>query len=474
MKMWKKWLAVIAASLAAALVLAACGGGLPNYSNENEEKITEHVDELAEQVLDELFRSSDWADELKTEASGMIINAMKLAGITNDELTEILDLIDDAQALAEDVGKMTDSQFEKALQNLVTQAINLSVSDDKIAAFLYEVVVSAQDIVEAALDEEVGDSDFTAQVMGLYDDVLGLGKTEFVNAFSAAFSLARLQSSFDAVLVVETGDFSEDELSDMILAYKADALKVLDILDTDSVRATGSFVKIFTPFIAEDMSTVSYYESQIEYYESEIEYWERELAALNPGDYDYDYYYDQYTDQIAWYEGQILDYEEYIDEAPTVQEMTAGLNELIDLGVSEWGKATATLKAMLNKLDAQMADIFASTVWESEATDRLVIAAGKIAYAGLNATGGINKTSLENDIVKVMTITGGLTESQARAEIAGMYDEMAAAITYLNGLNYNAAINWDNDAVEVFGEIVFEMFGVYYYDSSNPPISYAA
>lgn len=167
------------------------------------------------------------------------LTATNKANFTDEEVLKLLDIFD--TILYSDV--IYDDPFA-----LVSMFYCAGIANTKISNFVWYFAESVNYILDAAVNEGF----VNAEDKIFYDEIMNLGKQQFITIFNAALELGQLSQSifdiFGMIMSVDNVDGpSLNEFRDIILAIKADAISALTIIDGNVINALGAIAKIFVP-----------------------------------------------------------------------------------------------------------------------------------------------------------------------------------------------------------------------------------
>lgn len=219
--------------------LAACR---PSLNPETEADVVERVESVVE-MLAEQFAGADWWGAVEEDAADKVLAAIRHARFTNDEVTSILYLMDNA-----DVDGGLD---------LVREFNDLDISSDKIARFMFRLAREFEGIAEEALSSEQWE---------VYSEVLAFGERDFVTIFSAFLDVMTIEVDMMNRMLEIDEDPSRDEFRTIVRAYRNDVLAVTNILTERTVNTMGSFIQIFTPMFATSEAELTEINEQIDFF----------------------------------------------------------------------------------------------------------------------------------------------------------------------------------------------------------------
>ena len=258
--------------------------------------------------------------------------------------------------------------------------------------------------------------------------------------FGAIFELSRLSSSSEVSNLIFTMGYAGDEptqseFRDLVLAYKADALRSLNILNDNVMQAFASLAKVFTPLLVDEITNTSGLEWNISYYQGQVEYYEY-LKSLNPG-------YSYYEQQFTYYKGRLAECQAELNKinAPGYKTgLRDKYNAYIDRAVADYKNVRTAAIAILNALDANLINAFYNGVAVDSKPDAAVIALGKALYAGVAVSGGVNEAFVKRVALDAWKTFDKYYEAGDEAYMNEDIAEFFAAITYLNGLSLTDTI----------------------------------
>ncbi|MCL2630552.1 MAG: hypothetical protein FWD49_03395 [Firmicutes bacterium] len=446
--------------------------GGSGFNKDNENEVKELLNDLFEGLLDfgkdedgKPIPAPAWLTQFSKDAPNMLFTALRNAGINDAELRQILNLIDEFSELIvgedceedcyrchrcdddcfdwivdcydlerefgehdceygceyfdwictveypeDEDGEDNEDIFANAIVELMNKVNGLSVSSEKVARFLWELVVVLKDVVQSALNDQFGaeGSAQVAEMMGYYNQVLALGRDTFTNAFTALIKVGRIYGSTGmefseiAFTNISSDDdgfpLDKDEFRDLALSMKADLIDILNTLNNSAISAMGALGKIFVPL------------------------------AVNS----------------------------FADESET--DFVAEFRKYIDKAVAEFALARTAGLASLNVINANLVNALYDAVFadmEDIDYNATMIIIGKVLHAGVNAVGEAKAIEL---YLYAWDIALEFDEELTDEELEEVLEEISAifaVLAYLNGLALDAEV--DEDEVKI-SESLYDLF----------------
>jgi|GEM_PF-6143955 len=304
-------------------------------------------------------------------AAGTFLTSISAAGISTCELVKLVRLYE--KIIKSELNFSNTSVYGNILE-FVENFYDTGITNTKISAFLWETIITFYDVTNNVIKGmEISDEDIPKkayELLDIYQDILALGKTQFVKVFTAFFDLGKLASSNKLLNLVfdkdsQTGRVTKGEFRDLVLAAKTDMLKSLDILNVQEITLIAGFLKTFLPYVVS--------------------------AKYGGGDSDVNI------------QNAVIS---------IIEEMTA-----------DYSLVRASLIDSLNIVDTSMINALYDAIALSN-KNKAAIVFGKIIYAGITAQNGINNENAKIAVVKYIELINVILGPDAEMEYPDGIDDI--------------------------------------------------